>query len=599
MKTNSAPDNAGERLSDNTQTSVVGSDFGLSEPFVLLPNGIYKSLEGGELKWICSPLKVVALYSNESGKGWGRVVAVEDRDGHWHELPVDESELSRSPSKIRSRLQDLGLRMPSGSKVATELMRVIGEWEPHRRMLAVDRLGWTNGSCTSFVLGSGRVIGSGDVLPRLQGLSPIVSEIHPKGTIEHWKSEVAAKCRENPLLLLAVSLAFSGPLLDLLDLDLGGGLHYRGASSRGKSTAIFAATSVWGSPRLKGSWRATTNGLEAFASSLNGMLLTLDEMAETSGRELGQAIYMLANGVPKTRMGSSEMRVSTKRWRLPILSSGEISVKEKLQEAGQKEMGGHQVRLVDVEADTRRFGLFDYLHGAAGPGAFSDTIKCATSTSYGTAGPLFVERLLSQRASVSDMAANFLQHFESLARVRLAGADAGEVARVIKRFALIALAGELATTFGLTGWEPNEAKNAGLETLVEWHDRTMGPKQDEAADHKARVQEFLTLNAGSLVDLSDASAPVPLKPLGWRDSGHFYFPQPTWATINANGDPTLAARALRDAGILLAGDGRSLARKAPRSVDGRPRVYVLKASAFGEICPRATDLPPVNWSTAA
>ena len=75
----------------------------------------------------------------------------------------------------------------------------------------------------------------------------------------------------------------------------GGGAHFRGASSRGKSTLQRVAVSVWGSPRFLTTWRATTNGLVGVAVAANGSLLALVEIGEVSGRDVGRAVYMLAN----------------------------------------------------------------------------------------------------------------------------------------------------------------------------------------------------------------------------------------------------------------------------------------------------------------
>src|SRR5690606_32273894 len=137
----------------------------------------------------------------------------------------------------------------------------------------------------------------------------------------------------NPLLILGVSMAFTGPLLEFLGID-GGGLHLRGRSSRGKSTIQQVAVSVWGAPKLLCSWRATANGLEGVATACNSTFLALDELAEVGARDAGNAVYMLANGAGKARANPSGATLPVARWRVSILSSGEISLAEKLSEVG-------------------------------------------------------------------------------------------------------------------------------------------------------------------------------------------------------------------------------------------------------------------------
>ncbi|RBI70612.1 hypothetical protein DQW77_13790 [Roseovarius sp. TE539] len=108
--------------------------------------------------------------------------------------------------------------------------------------LRCHRLGWTINAHDAFVLGNGRVIGHAlvttDNIP-----DDMMAAIHTRGTLDAWKSEVAARCVGNPLMMLAVSHAFRGPLLAVLG-QTGGGFHMRGVSSRGKSTIQYVATSV-------------------------------------------------------------------------------------------------------------------------------------------------------------------------------------------------------------------------------------------------------------------------------------------------------------------------------------------------------------------
>jgi putative DNA primase/helicase len=76
-------------------------------------------------------------------------------------------------------------------------------------------------------------------------------------------------------MILALSHAFTGPLLSVLDRD-GVGFHLRGAFSSGKTKILRAATSVWGAPSFMQSWRSTDNGLESVAAACSHSLLALD-----------------------------------------------------------------------------------------------------------------------------------------------------------------------------------------------------------------------------------------------------------------------------------------------------------------------------------
>jgi uncharacterized protein (DUF927 family) len=81
-----------------------------------------------------------------------------------------------------------------------------------------------------------------------------------KGTLDGWKSEVAAKCAGNSRLLFSLGTAFASPLLPLAQIE-SGGFHLVGTTSIGKTTALNLAASVAGLKTIP-SWRSTSNALE-------------------------------------------------------------------------------------------------------------------------------------------------------------------------------------------------------------------------------------------------------------------------------------------------------------------------------------------------
>jgi uncharacterized protein (DUF927 family) len=88
--------------------------------------------------------------------------------------------------------------------------------------------------------------------------------------------------------VLAVSTAFAGPLLGLTGAE-GGGLNLHGPSSKGKTTALQAAASVWGrgatDPGFVRSWRGTANSQESGAALVSDTLLCLDEIGVAEARD--------------------------------------------------------------------------------------------------------------------------------------------------------------------------------------------------------------------------------------------------------------------------------------------------------------------------
>jgi putative DNA primase/helicase len=166
-----------------------------------------------------------------------------------------------------------------------------------------------------------------------------------------------------------------------------GMLHFRGGSSSGKSTLLYAAASVWWAPEGVRRWRSTDNGLEGIAERANSMLLALDELAEIDGSAADKAVYMLGNGQGKSRAKSNGQLGQAAHWQLMMLSSGEISLRQKLQEAGRTAQAGQAVRALDIAADQQTFGAFDDLHDCEDGRVFSDALRDAAAAHYGPGAP--------------------------------------------------------------------------------------------------------------------------------------------------------------------------------------------------------------------
>ena len=276
----------------------------------------------------------------------------------------------------------------------------------------------------------------------------------------------------------------------------------------------------------------------------------------------------------KARMTKDVVLADQSRWRLALISSGEISVEEKLREARLGAMAGHEVRLIDVEADCRTHGAFDNLHGAASAAEFADKVLNAVRDHHGAPGRIFVERLIGASSGGFGYVRNSVNGFSRTWTSELPSAPDGQITRVATRFATIAVAGSLATGMGLTGWSAHAARDAARQAFLDWYDRRYGAKREAVADYVTPLKDFLTANLNALTDLP-LTRPAPVTPLGWRDATRAWLPPQTWSTIFTGDDGTRAARALIDMQLMLPGEDGRLMRKAPRAIPGRPRLYTV------------------------
>jgi putative DNA primase/helicase len=252
----------------------------------------------------------------------------------------------------------------------------------------------------------------------------------------------------------------------------GGGVHFTGDSSIGKTAAIVAACSTWGGANYLRSWRATANGMEGAAAMFNDGLLALDEISECDPRDVGAIVYALANGYGKQRANRSGGARSVTRWRCFVLSSGERTIPTHMAEGGRRAKAGQSVRLLDVPV-SGQFGAWDDLHGLPTGAAFSDEIKRAAVAHCGHAGRAFLEKLTCDTRNFCE----WLERIKALPEFITEGGE-GQDKRAAARFAMVALAGEVATEYGITGWAEGLATEAAAEGFKAWRS-LRGPRNDE------------------------------------------------------------------------------------------------------------------------
>ena len=521
---------------------------------------------------ICSPLHVEAVTFDGQDNNFGRLLRFKNTNGRWREWAMPMELLRAAGDELRGELLAMGVEIDPSAK--TLLANYLQAKPPKRRMRCALQVGWCDGS---FALPDS-VIG-----PRASG---VIFQSGERGHDEHtragtlagWQAEIAARAVGNPLLLLALSASFAGPLLARCNVE-GGGIHFVGDSSTGKTTVIEAACVTWGGPNYRRSWRATANGMEGAAALFNDCLLALDEISECDPREVGAIVYALGNGRGKQRASRTGSARGVTRWRCFILSSGERTIATAMQEGGYRAKAGQSIRLLDIPA-ARAFGAWDDLHGAASGAAFADAIKRAAVAHHGHAGRAFLERLTRDERDVCAL----LERIKALPEFS-ADSGEGQDKRAAARFALVALAGELATEYGLTGWREGAAIHAAAEGFKAWQG-LRGRGNDERRQILERVSGFIDRHGDARFSNADGSEESSIRDRAgwWRDTtdGRVYlFTSEGMREAIKGFDFTRALEALREAGALPApeADGK---RSTPQRFAGRlVRVYSILADKLG------------------
>jgi uncharacterized protein (DUF927 family) len=549
--------------------------------------------------WVCDPLYIQAKTRDATSNAWGRWLQWCDADKRPHSWAMPMALLEGDSAEFRRELAHQGLSIGSGRRVGELLDNYIKTAPVKDRVRCVQRLGWHG----SVYIMPGETIGQSADAVVFQNASGADPALSAAGTVEQWRDGVAKLAAGNTRLTFALSVAFAAPLAELAGEDLGG-FQFRGSSSTGKTTALKAAASVWGNPAdYVRTWRATANGLEGIAALHNDDLLILDELSQIDGKEAGQCAYMLANGQGKSRATRTGGARQAARWRLLLLSAGEVSLASLMAADGRRANAGQEIRLADIDADAGAgMGLFEQLHGHATPAALAQTVKDAAGLHYGAAGLAFLRSIVCDRASLPVTLADGIGQFIADA---VPANTAGQATRIARRFALVAAAGELATRYGLTGWRDGDATQAALTCFTAWLAGFGGPGNREEHALLVQVRAFFEANGSSRFEQWDCdTAQRVINRVGFvktvDDGTHqYYVLSEAFRLEVAKGfAPAWAAKTLLAAGWLEGEGGGRTTQKPNLPGIGRNRCYVFTRRVWADETVDSFAPHPKNAGTA-
>ena len=218
-------------------------------------------------------------------------------------------------------------------------------------------------------------------------------------------------------------------------------------------------------------------------------------------------------------------------------------------------------------------GIFENTYEFKTPSEMAEHLNKATETYYGYAGIEFLKKFTSNIKDYIAIANKIIQDFESISEI---SEGDGVIKRVGKRFAVIAAAGELATTFGITGWEKNEVFAAVKKCFINWFNNHKGQKHDE---HQLieTLNSFISLHGQSRFSDLDQECQKVAYRVGYKELvegfEHYYiFPDAMDKEIikKTNLRKKEAIQILREIGIVL---GNSNTSQGPRNFKGETQRY--------------------------
>jgi len=263
------------------------------------------------------------------------------------------------------------------------------------------------------------------------------------------------------------------------------------------------------------------------------------------------------------------------------------------------------VPLVELPADAGvGLGVWQNLHGCPSGAALAEHLRAAASAYCGTAGPTYLDQLARERANDPEtLVTTFRAHREQFLRNNVPEGADGQVRSAAARFALIGVAGELATAYEITGWPENEAMRAASACFKRWLVVRGGKGAGEHIRAVQQVRAFIAAHGSSRFEHVDDNPPpqvgsktgapagstaprITINRAGWKRQKHgrweYMITADCWKhEVCRELNPTNAADALIEAGFLVRGSGER--RTIPQRIGshGPVRVYVVRGAILG------------------
>ena len=231
-------------------------------------------------------------------------------------------------------------------------------------------------------------------------------------------------------------------------------------------------------------------------------------------------------------------------------------------------------------AAARTYGAWDALHDLPSGTAFSDAIKRASVTHHGHAGRAFLEKLTRDNRDFCAL----LERIKALPTLSGEGGE-GQDKRAAGRFALLALAGGVATEYGIAGWPEGEAIKAAAEGFRVW--RAMrGKGNDERRQILEKVSGFIDRHGDGRFSDADATGEATIRDRAgwWKDtngSRDYLFTADGMREALKGFDFKRALDVLQEAGALAAPSANGERAKFHRIAGRALKLYPVQADRLG------------------
>lgn len=464
---------------------------------------------------VSSYVKVIAqqvdLYRDDD---WGVTIEYKDRIGRLKQtsLPCDFTGNKITAKQTLSRMgiiiHDIKL-----------LIKFLDTCMPKKTLKSVKKVGWHEADGKEFYFKGKEALG--ETAKNVVFESEYhFSEYNESESLDKWNQHVAELANDSEIAKFG--MAYS--LASIFNKEAPGmsvGLNLYGSSSTGKSTAGYLCTSIWGDRSFFNAANCTGFNLETRASLRNDSVLILDDLKQMRKSAADSFIYMLSNGEAGGRYNNKEKET----FRVNYLTTYEGTIDEFLRSHNLATLGGHTVRVIDIDCNRGPHGIFNPKEGQNYK-ELAEKIDIATRKYYGAPARRFIEYYIENNIKDSlhellDKETKYLTDF----LIEKYGSVGSQVLRVLGVFSRTIVAYELAQKAGIDF--RGDIRHTAKDILVDYITNRESPDNIESNNILDQARNFMAENDSRFEkDRPDANDPIIHKALGFKskiNGGTTYF----------------------------------------------------------------------------
>ena len=592
-------------ISDLSDTALANNSYALPEGYSFVDKKIYAFNPVGNLielsdKPIIPVAKVCSIDAN-SDHG---VLLVIDVNEEQREFIVNSKVVFSGIGKLLASLADAGVNIaPSQVDAFKRFIQKSMSMPNLPTKYSIKQSGFIDGQL-AFAMGETVLVGKSDtnsigdyisVIPAAEGLVA-------QGSEDDYLTNVLNGIKTKPQVF-ALSAALAAPLAQLVGLE-GGGFHIYGASGCGKSTLLQCYASVMGLGSEPGDgskeslilrWSSTSNSLEALSSERSGFGIAIDELGAFRAPKLSSVLYKFLSGKGQARLTSSLELAKQHSASVSLLSSGELSVEEKLLMSREIVNAGILARLPSMLLTAQDMALDG--ESMLETAERIERFKEACAEYGGSLGPRFIQVLLNKYESRESLNDDVRQQWQQTISELADYASNSIQRRVIRRFSLVLLAGWMAVDMELIPFSEDEITEAVTFMIERWLEDIETSKSDveRAID---RLSAYLRRNYHRIPDSNDPEIKGTID--GYKHNGLYVLLLPeVFHQICQDVTPTQVGDELKKIGALKYDSGKQKYRVTVPCTGKRQYFYSIHQSFIHEILDSDFEAQPDDTSDSS